>query len=169
MIVYETGALNSPEMKAFEEALQREVTAYVNGIEAQMRGQYAGSGLSDEDIEKLVKKDTQAYLEQQLNGTNGADHHVYDGVSDMIDAATNHKYVITYSHSRSDPDYWYIPFYDPTYWEENTSRQCNEAFAEIFAAEMCGDQKELDFIKNNFGDVYDRYKDVCAYMEATKQ
>lgn len=169
LIVYETGALKSAEMKAFEEALQREVGAYVESIEVQMRNQYVNSGLSSEDIEKLVQRDTEAFLRQELTGTNNADFHVYDGVSDMIDAATNHKYSITYSHERSDPDYWFIPFYDPTYWEADTSRQCNEAFAEIFAAEMSGDQQEINFIKTNFGDVYDRYKDVCAYMEATKQ
>ncbi|MCR5671305.1 MAG: hypothetical protein K6G10_09895 [Butyrivibrio sp.] len=167
LIVYSTGARNSPEMEAFDKALKEGVTAYVASIEQSVRDKYKGSNLTPEEIEEKVVQETTAILQQQLWGNNNQDYHVYDGVSDMIDAATNHKYVISYSHSLSDP-LSFLPWH-PTYWDWDPDRQCDEAFAEIFAAEMCGDKQEIEFIKNNFGDVYDRYQDLCRSMEGAKQ
>lgn len=80
-----------------------------------------------------------------IDPTQPLDYSKYDGITDMIDAASNHKYAIGYNHN-------------------NPARQSDEALAEMFAAEMQGDQAELDFIKNNFGDVYDRYEDLRDYM-----
>lgn len=168
-IVYSTGALNSQEMKDFDKALKDGVTDYIERKEQQAATNLANANYNpsmagyQEELEKETKKCIQADIDAVF-GT-GADTALYDGITDMIDAASNHKYAIGYTHINSDPDYWWR-INDPTYWEDDPTRQSNEAFAEMFAADMQGDNKELEFIDKNFGNVYDEYEDLRDYMIA---
>lgn len=166
-IVYSTGARKSQEMKDFDAALKKDVTAYIESKEAEAKKELQQAGKSPSDsgyqtkFEDLVKQKIKADIEAEF-GKN-VDSALYDGITDMIDAASNHKYVVGYNHTGSDPNYWWT-WNDPTYWEEDPDRQSDEAFAEMFAADMQEDQKELDFIKKHFGTVYDEYEDLRDYM-----
>lgn len=140
----------SPEFKRYEQAVQRDVKAFVDEIENRKRAEYQSMGYSGKALEKMVTDGTSQELRQILGGKN---YHTLDGVSDMIDAQTNSKYQITYRHP--------IDKNGQTYWEKDSSRQANEAFAEMFSADFCSDdQGEIDFIKNNFPNAYREYQNL---------
>ncbi|MGI6012299.1 MAG: hypothetical protein ACOX8H_12530 [Ruminococcus sp.] len=147
-IVHENGWINdqgeiSPEFARFDQAVKEDVGNYIAQIEQGFRDEV--SPLVPEFMrEQAVRIATQKYLEETLGGDN---FHVLDGVSDMIDASSNGKYKITYGH-------------DDGYWDEWPSRQANEAFAEMFSADICGDTVETDFMKKHFPNAYREYENL---------
>jgi hypothetical protein len=96
----------------------------------------------------MVHAQTENYLRDILGGEN---FHTYDGVSDMINAATNNEYFITYGH----PD-----VEGSTYWDQLPSMEANEAFANIFSADFNHDRLELDFIREHFPETYEAYTNL---------
>ena len=140
----------SPEFKKFQDALRRDVQNYLDQIENRKRAEYQNMGYSGKQLERMVRDGTEQELEKILGGEN---RHVLDGVSDMIDAQTNSKYQITYRHPIDDNG--------RTYWEKDSSRQANEAFAEMFSSDFCSDdQAEIDFIKDHFPNAYSEYQNL---------
>ena len=150
-IVYSTGALDSAEMRSFRECLNTEIQAYVKSVEDQARADLKNDPKASSDpkkLEKQVEELTQKRLKAQF-GDN-----TFDGVSDMIDAATDGKYKPNYGHTGNNKNYW----------KENDTRQVNEAFAEMFSAEMTGDTTEIDWIKQNCPQTYAAYEATKQYM-----
>lgn len=168
-IVYHTDARNSQEMADFDDALKKGVTAYIDKMEATEKAKLLANGYVEGTpaYEQMLRDKTRIAIEADLHSQLGTNHGAYDGVTDMIDAASNHKYTIGFTHLNSDKGYKW-PSNTSTYWDRDPDAQSDEAFAEMFAADMMGDQKELDFIRNNFTDgtvnVYDRYVDLRTYM-----
>ncbi len=138
----------SPEFEKFDQAVKTDVSNYISQIEAEQRAKYSEK-YSGQQLEQIVKQETTKYLENELGGSN---YHSLDGVSDMIDAASNGKYRITYGHSPDDNGI--------QYWEKNSTRQANEAFAEMFSADFCNDTTESDFMREHFPNAYKEYESL---------
>lgn len=138
------------EMSAFDSAVKNDVTNYINNIESNYRNQFCSSITDPKKLEAAVTKATLAELKKELGVKPGNQSLKVslDGVSDMIDAASNGKYRISYSHTGNTP----------SYWTDNTSRQANEAFAEMYSADFCNDSSELRFMKKNFPNAYAEYE-----------
>lgn len=67
-----------------------------------------------------------------------------NGISDIIDGVSNGKYQPSYGHGDG-------------YWEENSSRLANEAFAQFFSAQMTGDTQEVEKMKELMPETYEIY------------
>lgn len=154
-MIYSTEARKSQEMKEFDEALKREVTAYIEKTEKKYRDQlikdpsYANDPIA---LEAAVETYTKNELKQDFGNT------VFDGVSDMIDAASNGKYIPNYGHNNG------LKPGEPTYWDKDPWRQADEAFAEMYSAEMTNDTTEMQFIEQNFPDSYQKYLELREYV-----
>ena len=138
-----SGREMSPEFQKFDQAVKKDVSSYISQIEAEQRAKYSGKYSGDQLNAKVVKE-TQKYLEKELGGSRT---HVLNGVSDMIDAASNGKYRITYTHNKG-------------YWDANSTRQANEAFAEMFSADFCNDTVESDYMREHFPNAYREYENL---------
>lgn len=133
----------SPEFQKFDQAVKEDVRNYIAQIEARQRAKYEGQ-YSGDALEAMITKQTKAYLHNELGGKNSD---VLDGVSDMIDAASNGKYQITYSHGEG-------------YWDASPLRQASEAFAEMYSADFCNDTVETEFMKKYFPNAYKEYENL---------
>lgn len=131
----------SPEFQRFDQAVKDDVSDYIARIEAEQRAkltdQYSGN-----QLEAMVEQKTAEHLKKQLGGEN---RHILNGVSDMIDAASNGKYNITYGHGDG-------------YWDANSTRQANEAFAHMYSSDFCNDTVETEFMRTHFPNAYREYE-----------
>ncbi|MCQ2499342.1 MAG: hypothetical protein MJ133_10215 [Lachnospiraceae bacterium] len=141
------------QFKEFEDSLRREVGNYISAYENQYREEGIARGYSGARLESYIENNTRSAITLDLNGPNNENLHVNDGLSDIIGGVSNNKYVASYGHANG-------------YWDANPSRVPNEAFAEIFSAQMTGDTIELARMKEIFPDTYKIYCDMIS--SATK-
>ncbi|MCR4690761.1 MAG: hypothetical protein K5739_05430 [Lachnospiraceae bacterium] len=156
-VVYKEGWVKGSEtcgeFKDFEESLKKEVNEYIDGYEKKYREEGQNLGKTGDDLDDYITKQTKKAIKEDINGKNDEYHHVNDGLSDIIDGVSNDKYQASYGH---DPD----KKTGKSYWDTNPSRVSNEAFAEIFAAEMTGDTTEIEKMKEIFPETYKLYSDM---------
>lgn len=147
-IVNQEGWLNDNKatgtFKEFEDSLRKEVGQYIKRYEDQYREEGISKGFSGRMLDKYMEAKTSAALKKDILGSDNKYTHVNDGVSDIINGVSNSKYRPDYGHNDG-------------YWEENQARVPNEAFANIFAAQMTGDEVELAKIREIMPETYEIY------------
>ena len=142
-----TGNQTNGRFKDFESSLKKEVSGYIQNYEDQFRQEGEDKGLTGPNLNKYVKEETKKAIETDINGVNNEYYHVNNGLSDIIDGVSNDKYQASYGHPEG-------------YWEKNPTRVSNEAFAQIFSAEMTGDTTEIEKMKEIFPETYEIYTDM---------
>lgn len=152
-IVYEEGWIKrgaaQGEFADFEATLRREVEAYVKSYEDKYRAEAIAKGLTGAQASKYVMDMTEKAISKDINGPHNETYHVNNGLSDIIDGVTDGKYQPSYGHAED-------------YWSTNPSRVPNEAFAQIFSAQMTGDETELAKMREIFPEAYEKYCNMVA-------
>lgn len=143
-----SGAYVCGGMNDFDNAVKKDVQAYINKFEA--------TGKPIDDI--LPGDPAAAFLMILDMYSQNPDLDGMAGVSDMIDGTSNDKYQLGYGHgSYADQN--------GTYWDKDPTNLSNETFANIFAMEMCNDEKQIEFVKENFPNVYEEYEKLLPHIE----
>lgn len=154
-IVYNEGWIKNGEaagdFKKFEDSLRKEVSNYINSFESQYRSEGIAKGYSGARLEDYIEKSTRAAITNDIAGPNREYAHINNGLSDIVDGVSNDKYQASYGHN---------PQNGVTYWDRDPSRVPNEAFAQIFSAQMTGDETELAKMREIFPETYKIYCDM---------
>lgn len=150
-IVYREGWIDGTNCKdeflEFETSLRKEVSAYIEAYEQTYEQEGIELGYSGPKLEKYIEDQTEAAINSDINGSSREYIYVNDGLSDIIDGVSEGKYRPYYGHGGD-------------YWEANQSRVANEAFAELFAAQMTGDTAEIENMKEIMPETYDIYMNM---------
>lgn len=131
-------------LKEFEDSLRKEISQYYQSYEEQYRKEGMEKGYSDSQLEKYIEKQTEKAIQQDIVGKSNEYYHINNGISDIIDGVSNGKYQPSYGHKDG-------------YWEKNSSRLANEAFAQFFSAQMTGDTQEVEKMKELMPETYEIY------------
>lgn len=154
-VVYKEGWVNGNKctgpMKEFEESLRKEITQYYESYETQFKQEGMAKGYTNMQLEKYVESQTTAAIKQEINGGSQEYYDVNNGLSDIIDGVSNGKYQPSYGHGDG-------------YWDANQSRVANEAFAQLFSAQMTGDTVEIGKMKELMPETYEIY---CSMIQDT--
>lgn len=135
------------DFKEFETSLRKEISQYIDKYEEYYRNEGIDKGYSDTQLDKYIERETDNAIKQDIIGSNKEYSDVNNGLSDIIDGVSNDKYQPSYGH----PD---------GYWEKNPSRVANEAFAQIFSAQMTGDTTEIEKMKEIMPETYKIYTEM---------
>lgn len=154
-VVYKEGLIKGKkcqgDFKRFEDSLRSEITSYYEKYEQQYREEGIAKGYKGKQLEKHWERQTVAAINKDINGPSGENIHINNGISDIIDGVSNGKYQPYYGHG-------------DTYWDENPSRVANEAFAQIFSAQMTGDTAEIEKMKQIMPETYGIYSKMIKNM-----
>lgn len=138
------GNVTKEEFKEFERSLRDEISAYINTYEEKYRQEGIDKKISGTKLERYIEDKTRKAISEDICGKNNEYCHINNGISDIIDGVSNDKYQPGYGHSDG-------------YWKANQSRVPNEAFAQIFSAQMTGDEIELEKMKKIMPETYKLY------------
>lgn len=140
--------VNGP-FEEFDKLLREEVSDYIKSYEDTFRQEGMDLGRSGESLKDYIKEKTKAAIELDILGEEGEFTHINNGISDIIDGVSNGTYQPYYGHPNG-------------YWDKDPSLVPNEAFAQIFSAQMTGDEIELKKMKDIMPKTYEKY---CEMIE----
>lgn len=153
-IVYKEGWIvdgkEQGKFAEFEESLREEVTAYICAIEQKYEEEGLALGYTGEDLNDYILDNTENEICEDINGASNEYFHVNNGLSDIIDGVSNNKYQASYGHGYEDDGI-------TSYWEYDSTRVPNEAFAQFFSAQMTGDTVEIEKMKEIMPKTYEIY------------
>lgn len=140
------------EFAEFEKSLKDEVSSYINSIEEKYTQEGITLGYSGDDLDLYVKSKTRVEISDEICGSSNEYFNVYDGLSDIIDGVSHDEYTPSWGHPCDEKG--------NSYWDGNPTRLANEAFAEIYAAQMTGDVEEIEKMKEIMPNTYSIYMDM---------
>lgn len=155
-VVYNENWINNGactgKFNQFEKLLREEISTYVNDYEEKFRKEGIEKGYTDTQLDKYIENETRDAIELDINGSSNETYNTNNGISDIIDGVTNGNYQPSYGH-------------DEDYWNLDQTRVANEAFAQIFSAQMTGDETELNKMRELMPETYEYYMEMIKSNE----
>ena len=145
-LLHSAGMVNDDALKDFNDAINKDVDAFLDPYRRKTAN-IADPVKRKEEMERLILQDLADHGETRYPGVE------FEGISDMIDGATNGDVNLGAGHSSYGENEQ-----GETYWERDSTNLPNETFANIYSAEMRNDTAEIEYYKEHFPNVYEEYK-----------